>query len=94
MHDPYQTLDLPKTASAEEITSAYRKLSRKYHPDLNPGDEKSKEKFLQVKEAYELLSDPSLRKAYDSREGIRLSSHTDVLVRRFFEKTFHVGGDR
>jgi curved DNA-binding protein len=63
--DYYKLLDLPKTATAAEIKSAYRKLARKYHPDLNPGDKESEKRFKEINEANEVLSDPEKRKKYD-----------------------------
>jgi curved DNA-binding protein len=63
--DYYKLLGVDKTASVKEIKSAYRKLARKYHPDLNPNDKDSKKKFQQINEANEVLSDPVKRKKYD-----------------------------
>jgi molecular chaperone DnaJ len=61
----YDTLGVKKSASAEDIRKAFRKLARKYHPDVNPGDKSAEEKFKQISEANEVLSDPKKRKIYD-----------------------------
>jgi curved DNA-binding protein len=63
--DLYEILGVPRTASADEIKRAYRKLARKYHPDVNPGDKASEERFKEVTAASEVLSDPKRRKLYD-----------------------------
>ena len=63
--DYYKILEIPKTATESDIKSAYRKLARKNHPDLNPNDENAKKKFQQINEANEVLSDPEKRKKYD-----------------------------
>jgi DnaJ-class molecular chaperone len=63
--DHYQTLGVPRTASAEEIRKAYRELARKYHPDLHPDDAAAKEKFKQVQTAFDVLNDQSKREMYD-----------------------------
>lgn len=63
--DYYKILGVSKDASEKEIRNAYRKLARKYHPDLNPNDEAAKVKFQQINEANEVLSDPEKRKKYD-----------------------------
>ena len=63
--DYYSTLGLAKTASDKEIKQAFRKLARKYHPDVNPGDKAAEAKFKEVNEANEVLSDPEKRKKYD-----------------------------
>ena len=63
--DYYKTLGVKRAATQEEIRKAYRRLARKYHPDLNPGDKSSEEKFKQLSEAYDVLSDPKKREVYD-----------------------------
>jgi molecular chaperone DnaJ len=63
--DYYGTLGVKKTASPEEIRKAFRKLARKYHPDVNPGDKKAEEKFKEISEANDVLSDEKKRKVYD-----------------------------
>lgn len=63
--DYYRILGVPEAASAKEIKSAYRKLSRKYHPDQNPGDPNAEERFKEVSAAYDVVGDEKLRKEYD-----------------------------
>jgi len=63
--DYYKTLGVTKDAKPEEIKKIYRKLARQYHPDLNPGNKASEEKFKEINEAYEVLSDPAKRQKYD-----------------------------
>lgn len=63
--DYYEVLGLDKSASQSDIKKAYRKLARKYHPDLNPNDKEAQAKFQQINEAHEVLSDPEKRKKYD-----------------------------
>ena len=64
-HDYYETLHVAKAAAQDEIRKSYRKLARKYHPDLNPGDKAAEERFKLVQEAYDVLSDPKKRQMYD-----------------------------
>lgn len=63
--DLYAILELPKGSSIEEVKKAYKRLARKYHPDLNPNDLSAEEKFKEISEAYAILSDPEKKKKYD-----------------------------
>jgi DnaJ-class molecular chaperone len=63
--DYYSTLGVAKTATDKEIKQAYRKLARKHHPDVNPGDKSAEARFKEINEAYEVLGDPAKRKKYD-----------------------------
>lgn len=64
-HDYYETLGVPRTAGDDDIRKAYRRLARKFHPDLNPGDKAAEDRFKSLQEAYDVLSDSNKRKIYD-----------------------------
>jgi DnaJ-class molecular chaperone len=68
VRDPYEILGVEKTASADEIQKAYRRLAKKLHPDLNPGNKEAEERFKEVASAHGLLSDPDKRQRFDSGE--------------------------
>ena len=68
MKDPYEILGVARTAAPEDIRKAYRRLAKKLHPDLNPGDKESEERFKEVAGAYDLLSDQDKRQRFDSGE--------------------------
>jgi len=71
--DYYEILGVSRNASQEEIKRAYRRLAREYHPDLHPGDKEAEERFKEISEAYEVLSDPQKRAVYDTRGHSGLS---------------------
>jgi len=66
--NPYEALGVSRTASEDEIRSAYRKLAKRYHPDLNPGDKKAEERFKSISAAHELIGDPEKRARFDRGE--------------------------
>jgi molecular chaperone DnaJ len=68
--DLYDVLGVDRKASADEIKKAYRKLARQYHPDRNPGDKKAEERFKEISQAHDVLSDPEKRRAYDRGDGL------------------------
>ena len=63
--DYYEVLGIGRNADAKEIKKAYRKLAKKYHPDMNPGDKQAEQKFKEITEAYNVLSDTEKKKLYD-----------------------------
>src|SRR5437764_11930555 len=67
--DYYKALGVSKNATPDEIKKAYRKLARQYHPDRNPGDKRAEERFKEVSQAHDVLSDPEKRKQYDRGSG-------------------------
>jgi DnaJ-class molecular chaperone len=81
MADYYEVLGVSRSANEKEIRQAFRKLARKYHPDLNPGDKKAEERFKRINEAYEVLSDSENRKKYD-RYGDQWK-HADQIESQF-----------
>jgi DnaJ-class molecular chaperone len=68
MTDPYSVLGVPRTASEDDIRKAFRKLAKKHHPDLNPGDKAAEAKFKEISQANEILSDPEKRRRFDAGE--------------------------
>src|SRR5437773_2599419 len=84
--DYYAILGVKKNASAEEIRKAYRKLARKYHPDINPGDKVAEEKFKEISAAHEVLGDSDKRKLYDEFGEQGLSAGFDPEKARAYQQ--------
>lgn len=87
MKDHYATLGVSRGASEKDIKQAFRRLARKYHPDVNPGDKKAESQFKAVREAYEVLADPLRRREYDTggtrrAAGVSRSAYDDAIRRR------------
>lgn len=86
MKDLYASLELSRTASADEIKKAYRALTKKFHPDKNPGNKPAEERFKDVTTAYEVLSDPDKRKLYDEFGEMSLTQGFDADRARAYKK--------
>ena len=91
MKDPYAILGVDRKASADEIKSAYRKLAKKLHPDLNPGDAAVEQRFKEASQAYAILSDPDLRARYDRGE---VDASGQEKAARGFHRTYAGGGQK
>jgi curved DNA-binding protein CbpA len=87
--DYYEVLGTWKTATEDDIRKAYRTLARKHHPDVNPGDKAAEDKFKEINEAYEVLSDPDKRKRARTKLEGRLRFHAasppGACVQRFWQ---------
>src|ERR671924_1981671 len=82
----YDILGVNRSASAEEIRKAYRKLARKYHPDINPGNKEAENRFKEIAMAYDALSDPDKRKLYDEFGEAGLASGFDAEKARSYRQ--------
>src|SRR5918996_2333396 len=82
----YDILGVGRSASTEEIRNAYRKLARKYHPDINPGNKEAENKFKEISVAYDALSDPEKRKLYDEFGEVGLSPGFDAEKARSYSQ--------
>ena len=94
MKDPYSVLGVSKTASAEEIKKTYRKLAKKLHPDVNPGDKKSEERFKEVSAAFEVLGDPKKRALYDEFGEVATRPGFDEQKAREWQRQAQAAGAR
>jgi molecular chaperone DnaJ len=92
MKDPYSVLGVSKTASPDDIKKAYRKLAKKLHPDVNPGDKKSEERFKEVSSAFEILGDPKKRALYDEFGDISTRPGFDEQKAREIQRQAQAGG--
>ena len=92
MKDLYSLLGVSRTASADEIKSAYRRLAKKLHPDLNPGDTQVEQQFKEVSQAYAILSDPEKRRRYDAGEIDE--SGQETMRGGFYRSAYGRGGEK
>ena len=88
MSDLYEVLGVPRDAKVDAIRKAYRKLARKNHPDLNPGDKAAEERFKEISRAWEVLEDPELRRNYDEFGAISLEAGFDAEKARAAREAF------
>ncbi|MBN2400974.1 MAG: J domain-containing protein [Spirochaetes bacterium] len=96
MIDPYAILGLPKTASEDDIKKAFRSLAKKYHPDLNPGNKASEQKFKEINEAYNMIGTKEAREKFDRGETVSEDYYKDAAGSRSgpFYRDFQDGGGR
>jgi curved DNA-binding protein len=92
--DYYKILGIDKNASPKEVKNAYRKLARKYHPDLNPNDKDAKENFQQINEANEVLSDPEKRRKYDQYGKDWQHAEEFEKAKQYQEQTYNSQGSK
>ncbi len=87
--DPYELLGVPRKASGDDVRKAYRRLARQHHPDANPGAPEAEERFKEIQQAYEVLSNPEKRRQHDER--FRASARTSRAGSRTGTRTGTVG---
>jgi molecular chaperone DnaJ len=90
--DLYAVLGVPRTATADEIKKTYRRLAKKLHPDVNPGNKRSEDRFKEVGSAFEVLGDPARRKLYDEFGEAALRSGFDEAKVRAYQRATEAGG--